>query len=85
MACDFAAAARWGEKAALTPGAHHLIAMIAAAACGLAGEEAQARRWATAARAKRQDATLADFMQAFPIRDDSARQAITGALRRQGF
>lgn len=82
---DFAAAARWGEKAAMTPGAHHLIAMIAAAACGLAGAEDQAGRWANTARAKRRDATVADYMAAFPIRDGTARQAITEALRRQGF
>lgn len=82
---DYDAAARWGEKAALTPGAHHLIALIAVAACGLAGEEEQAARWAVAARAKRPDVTEADYMTAFPIHDHGARARIGEALRRQGF
>lgn len=82
---DFATAAHWAEKAALTPGAHHLIAMIAAAAFGLAGADGQAARWSGIARAKRGDVTVDDYVRAFPIRDSTARQAITAVLRRQGF
>ena len=82
---DYAAAARWAEKAAMTPGAHHLIAMIAATACGLAGAGEQAARWSAAARAKRSDVTVDDYLRAFPIRDAQARQAITATLQRQGF
>lgn len=82
---DYAAAAHWAERAALTPGAHHLIPMIAVAACGLAGAEDAAIRWSAVARAKRSDVTLDDYLRAFPLRDDRARQAISATLRRHGF
>lgn len=82
---DFASAAVWAERAALTPGAHHLIAMIAAAACGLAGAEDAAGRWSALARAKRSDVTLDDYLRAFPLRDDKARHAISTVLKRYGF
>ncbi|EKD60981.1 MAG: hypothetical protein ACD_54C00453G0001, partial [uncultured bacterium] len=42
---DYQAAARWGDRAASTPGAHYLIAMIALAANSLAGRPDQAARW----------------------------------------
>lgn len=82
---DFPTAARWAERAALTPGAHYLIAMIAAAACGLAGETDLAFRWAEAARAKRPDACVADYMTAFPIRNTIARKQIGHTLSSLGF
>lgn len=82
---DYVSAMHWAERAALTPGAHHLIAMIAAAACSLSGEQKQAMRWSEVARAKRSDATLDDYRRAFPIRDDKARHAISAALHRLGF
>ena len=82
---DYAAAARWGEKAAMTPGAHHLIAMVATAACALAGAETQAKRWSEAARAKRKDASAADYTRAFPVRNLTARREIERALRQHGF
>ncbi|NEY91519.1 winged helix-turn-helix domain-containing protein [Tabrizicola oligotrophica] len=81
----FAAAARWAERAATAPGAHHLIALIAVAACGLAGNAAQAARWADTARAKRQDLSAPDFSRAFPIRNAETRQLIEATLRGQGF
>ena len=52
---DFSAAARWGDRAAATPGAHHLIAMIAAVANGLAGRHPQALRWCQEARRRKPD------------------------------
>lgn len=82
---DYAAAAHWGEKAAMTPGAHYLISMIAVAACGLAGETAHAARWAEAARAKRADASAADYRTAFSIHDVAARSAIDRVLGQYGF
>lgn len=82
---DFAAAARWANKAAMAPGAHHLIALIAVAACGLAGEDQQARRWSLAARAKRQDVSAGDYSRAFPIHNSDARLRVETELRRFGF
>lgn len=82
---DFATAARWAEKAATAPGAHHLIAMIAVAACGLAGDTKQAAKWSAAARAKRADAAASDYSRAFPIRNADTRRVIESVLRKNGF
>lgn len=82
---DFAAAAHWAEKAAMAPGAHHLIAMIAVAACALAGDTKQAAKWSTAAHAKRGDASASDYSRAFPIRNADTRYAIESTLRKHGF
>lgn len=82
---DFAAAAGWAEKAGTAAGAHHLIGLIAVAACGLAGKAEQAARWATATRAKRPDASAGDYSRAFPIRDARTRRLVEAELRRHGF
>lgn len=82
---DYAAAAQWGEKAASTPGAHYLISMIAVAACGLAGEVHQARRWAEATKGRRAHASTDDYMVAFPIRDVTTRNKIGSTLATYGF
>lgn len=82
---DFAGAARWAEKAATAPGAHHLIALIAVAACGLAGAKEAATKWAGTARAKRRDVSAGDYSRAFPIRDGQTRQTIEAVLRGHGF
>jgi hypothetical protein len=82
---DFAAAAHWADKAAATPGAHHLIALIAAAANSLAGHEEQATRWARLAWSKRPDATALDYSHAFPIRNSVMRAKIESVLRKRGF
>lgn len=82
---DLGGAARWAERAATTPGAHHLIAMIAAVAFGLAGRHEQAVRWSKEARRRRPDAAAAPFLAAFPIRDDAARALIHAELLRLGF
>ena len=50
---DYAAAARWGDRAAATPGAHYLIAMIAMVANGLAGRHDTAARWRQTVRQRK--------------------------------
>lgn len=82
---DHAAASEWGEKAASTPGAHHLIAMIAAVSCKLAGADARATRWADVARSKRANVTAQDYASAFPIRNTPVSATITDTLRKLGF
>ena len=82
---DYTAAARWGDRAATTPGAHYLIAMIAMVANGLAGRDDQAARWCEAVRRRRSDASSADYFAAFPTRDGKSRSRIAAELRRQGF
>ncbi|MEX0759676.1 MAG: winged helix-turn-helix domain-containing protein, partial [Tistlia sp.] len=82
---DHQAAAHWADRAATTPGAHYLIAMIAVAANGLAGRYDQAARWRREVRRRKPDATAADYFAAFPTRDTPSRTRITTELHRQGF
>ncbi|MCC5968694.1 MAG: winged helix-turn-helix domain-containing protein [Pararhodobacter sp.] len=82
---DLRAAARWADRAATTPGAHYLIAMIAAMANGLAGRHQQAARWRQEARRRKPDACAAQFFAAFPLVDGDPRARIAAELRRQGF
>ena len=82
---DYSTAARWADKAATTPGAHYLIAMIALAANGLAGRQDQASRWRQEVRLRKADATAAQYFAAFPTRDLESRTLIATELRRQGF
>ncbi len=82
---DYETAARWGDKAASTPGAHYLIAMIALAANGLAGRHDQAARWRQEVRRRKADATTAHYVAAFPTSDAASRSLIVAELRRHGF
>jgi Tfp pilus assembly protein PilF len=82
---DYEAAARWADRAAATPGAHYLIAMIALAANGLAARRDQAARWSQEVRRRRADATAAHYFAAFPTRDAASRTRIADVLRRHGF
>ena len=82
---DYQMAAHWGDKAATTPGAHYLIAMIAVAANGLAGRIDSADRWSKEAFRRKPDATAAHFFAAFPTRDALSRTLIADQLRRFGF
>lgn len=82
---DYAAAAHWGDRAAATSGAHHLIAMIALAANGLAGRHDQAARWRKVVRQRKPDATAAHYFAAFPTRHAGSRSKIAAELHRHGF
>lgn len=80
-----AEAADWAERAARSPGAHVLIAMIAAAAQALAGHETQARSWAANVRARNPLLTGEDFFRAFPMKAEAMRSRVSAALVRLGF
>ena len=80
-----AEAARWAERAARSPGAHVLIAMIAAAAQWLAGNEAAARAWAANVRERDPVLTREDFFRAFPIKPELMRRKADVALAGLGF
>lgn len=82
---DYAGAAHWGDRAAATSGAHHLIAMIALAANGLAGRHDQAARWRQVVRQRKPDAMAAHYFAAFPTRHEESRLLIAAELRRHGF
>lgn len=77
-----AEAARWADEAARTPGAHALVALIAAAAHGLNGDATAAQHWAGVARARHPTINADDFLRAFPMRDENARTRLQRALKR---
>lgn len=80
-----AEAVAWTERAARSPGAHVLIAMIAAAAQELLGNAAEARAWAANVRERNPQLNSADFFRAFPTRSEPMRTRLTAALRKLGF
>lgn len=82
---DYAAAARWGDRAATTPGAHYLIAMIAMVANGLNLRHEQATRWRQTVRRLKPDASAAQYFTAFPTCDAKSRLLIAAELSRHGF
>ena len=77
-------AAAWAERAARSPGAHVLIAIIAIAAHALDGNHERAGAWATNVRERRREITQADFFRSFPFADLRLRQRIAKALARFG-
>jgi hypothetical protein len=79
------AAAQWADRAARAPGAHVLIAMIAAAAHVLNGDDARAAYWADNVRARNPALTRADFFRSFPIRSETMKARLSDALARFGF
>jgi TolB-like protein len=82
---ETAEAAHWAERAARAPGAHVLIAMIAAAAHALNGDAARAGRWAAEARRTGAGLSQADFFRSFPFEPGPARARLSDALVRLGF
>jgi TolB-like protein len=77
--------AEWAERGARAPGAHALIAMIAAAAQALAGNHENARRWAAEVRSRNPALTRDDFFEAFPMKSESMHKRVTVALATLGF
>lgn len=77
---DFETAADLGERAARSPGAHKLVAVIAAVAAHKSGKAERAREWI--ARAKEHDRSLspAIFFRSFPFARSAGREMIEQAL-----
>ena len=82
---EYAEAAEWAERAARSPGAHVLIAMIAVAVHVLAGDEIRAASWAANVRSRNPALTRSDFFRSFPMKSEAARNGISNALKRFGF
>ena len=80
-----AEAADWAERGARAPGAHVLIAMIAAAAQSLAGHPARAEWWAANVRERNPALSRNDFFRAFPMQSEPARTRVLNALVQLGF
>jgi tetratricopeptide (TPR) repeat protein len=85
VASEDAQAAFWAERAARSPGAHVLIAMIASAAHTLAGDESAAAAWAANVHERNPALTRDDFFRSFPIKSATVRTRISEALARRGF
>jgi DNA-binding winged helix-turn-helix (wHTH) protein len=82
---EYTEAADWAERAARSPGAHVLIAMIAVAAHALAGDEVRAASWAADVRARNAALTRADFFRSFPMKSETMKARVSSALARFGF
>ena len=78
-------AAEWTDRGARSPGAHALIAMIAAAAHVLAGDTQRAQYWAGEARKINPALTRTEFFGAFPMRSPALHRALNTALKSLGF
>lgn len=78
-------AADWAERAARAPGAHVLIAMIAAGALSIKGDSERAAYWAANVRERNAALRRDDFFRAFPMRSDSTRSRLMDALQKLGF
>jgi len=75
-----AEAATWAERAARSPGAHVLIAVIAVAAQALHGNRQRAAAWAANVHKRNPTLTQADFFRSFPFADAAVRHRIAKAL-----
>ena len=82
---EYDEAALWADRAAGSPGAHVLIAMVAAAAQELAGDQARARKWAANVRARNPSLTRRDFFSSFPLQQEAMHAKISAALEKLGF
>jgi len=82
---EFTEAVSWTDRAARSPGAHVLIAMIAAVAQLLAGDETRARTWADNVRERNAALTSEDFFAAFPLKDPATHSSVAAALATLGF
>ncbi len=78
-------AAAWAERAARSPGAHVLIALIAATAHWLNGDAPRALSWAEQARSRNAQLRREDFLRAFPLASQPLRTRVADALGRLGF
>ncbi|MGE3143853.1 MAG: winged helix-turn-helix domain-containing tetratricopeptide repeat protein, partial [Hyphomonadaceae bacterium] len=82
---DVAGAARLGDEAARAPGAHPLIATIAAALHVINGDDMRADFWADNVRSRRPDMSAPMFFEAFPFTDPAVREKLAQALKRCRF
>lgn len=82
---DIEKAAEFGERAALTPGAHKHIKLIAAVTAHLAGDKDKAAEWL--AHTLRDDPELSteSFFRAFPFPEDAPRETLERAMRALGI
>ncbi len=85
LAGEFKEAVAWTERAARAPGAHVLIAMIAAVSQSLAGNETAAGNWAVNVRERSPRLNREDFFRSFPVKTPQTHERVAAALERMGF
>jgi hypothetical protein len=78
-------AADWAERAARSPGAHVLIALIAAITNALVDNHVRATWWADNVRSRNPRLTRQDFFRAFPMKSEDTKMRVANALVRLGF
>jgi hypothetical protein len=82
---DFEAAAAWGERAVVSPGAHAMIHVIAAFTHSLNGDRERAAHWARRVRERFPTLTQQDFFASFPFAGQDVRSRISGEMAALGF
>ncbi|MBX7493492.1 winged helix-turn-helix domain-containing protein [Qipengyuania sp. 1NDW9] len=82
---DYEKAAEFGERAALTPGAHKHIKLIAGLTLHLAGRGDEAKSWLARARADDAEISSTSFFRSFPFPHNAPRETIERGLRELGF
>ena len=82
---EYSEASSWTDRAARSPGAHVLIAMIAAVAQLLAGNKVSADAWADNVRSRNPALGSAEFFAAFPMRSPIMHAEVSTALTALGF
>ena len=82
---DLGMAAYWADQGARKPGAHYLIAAIAASINELAGNGDAATYWTEQAFARRPDASVEQFFAAFPFTDQAVSTNLRSSLLKLGF
>jgi tetratricopeptide (TPR) repeat protein len=85
LLAEEAEAAHWAERGARSPGAHVLIAMVAAVAHALHADDERAAAWAANVRERNAALTASDFFRAFPMKPEPLRARVMQALIRLGF
>lgn len=78
-------AAIWADKAAGSPGAHALFAMIAVAAHEINGDQSMAKKWSANVRSRYSSLKQYDFFQAFPFKDQLIKDRMAKALAKHEF
>jgi hypothetical protein len=77
---DSSAGAHLADRAAREPGAHVMIAVMAAICQTWAGNHNGASYWAKDIKARRSDSTKEAFLASFPFKDGGVRARVVQAL-----
>jgi TolB-like protein/Tfp pilus assembly protein PilF len=82
---DYEKASEIGARAAMMPGAHKHIDLIAAFTAQLAGHSSEAQRWLARAKSADDQLNKATFFNAFPFAQNQARELIEKGLEELGL